>query len=89
MTKSNLILVLGDQLDRHRGALATAIPGRDVVVMAEVQTEATYAPHNRHKIAFIFSAMRHFVAAKVPAPCGSLKALDWKLRSSVAKPVPV
>jgi deoxyribodipyrimidine photolyase-related protein len=28
--------------------------------MAEVAVEAAYVPHNRHKIALIFSAMRHF-----------------------------
>ena len=28
--------------------------------MAEVRDEAAYVPHNRHKIALIFSAMRHF-----------------------------
>jgi deoxyribodipyrimidine photolyase-related protein len=55
-----LILVLGDQLDPDHGALATARPGVDVVLMAEVREEATYVRHNRHKIAFIFAAMRHF-----------------------------
>ena len=31
-----------------------------VVLMAEVHEEATYAAHHKKKIAFIFSAMRHF-----------------------------
>ena len=30
------------------------------MVLAEVAEEAGYVPHNRHKIALIFSAMRHF-----------------------------
>ena len=30
--------------------------------MAEVRTEATYVKHHKKKIAFIFSAMRHFAA---------------------------
>lgn len=53
------MLVLGDQLDTTRGALATARPGVDSIVMAEVVEEATYVRHNQHKIAFIFAAMRH------------------------------
>lgn len=55
-----LLLVLGDQLTVARGALAESDPETDVIVMAEVADEATYVPHNRHKIAFIFAAMRHF-----------------------------
>jgi deoxyribodipyrimidine photolyase-related protein len=60
MPDRNLILVLGDQLTAGRGALREAVPGRDHVLMAEVAEEASYVPHNRHKIAFLFSAMRHF-----------------------------
>ena len=55
-----LILVLGDQMTPGRGALRDARPGVDTIVMAEVHAEATYVPHNRHKIALIFAAMRHF-----------------------------
>ena len=60
MNKSNLILILGDQLSLNNPALRSADASRDVVVMAEVAEEANYVPHNRHKIALIFSAMRHF-----------------------------
>lgn len=60
MPDRNLILVLGDQLTPGRAALAGARPGVDAVLMAEVAQEAGYVPHNRHKIALIFSAMRHF-----------------------------
>lgn len=60
MQRPALILVLGDQLTHDRGALAQARPGVDHVILAEVQTEATYVRHNRHKIALIFAAMRHF-----------------------------
>jgi deoxyribodipyrimidine photolyase-related protein len=52
--------VLGDQLTPDRGALKGAVPGRDIIVMAEVASEARYVQHNRHKIVLIFSAMRHF-----------------------------
>ena len=60
MLSPALILVLGDQLDVAHGALKEARPGVDTVLMAEVAEEASYVRHNRHKIAFIFSAMRHF-----------------------------
>jgi deoxyribodipyrimidine photolyase-related protein len=60
MNESDLILVLGDQLTLDKGALKGARPGQDTVVMAEVAEEACYVRHNRHKIALIFAAMRHF-----------------------------
>jgi deoxyribodipyrimidine photolyase-related protein len=60
MTDSKLILVLGDQLSTHNPALQAARAGTDVILMAEVREEASYVRHNRHKIALIFSAMRHF-----------------------------
>ena len=60
MSNTKLILILGDQLSLHNPALEMARCGTDVIVMAEVREEATYVPHNRHKIALVFSAMRHF-----------------------------
>lgn len=60
MEKPALILVLGDQLTLGRGALRNARPCTDTIIMAEVREEACYVSHNRHKIALIFSAMRHF-----------------------------
>ncbi|EKE43900.1 hypothetical protein OCGS_1881 [Oceaniovalibus guishaninsula JLT2003] len=56
---TRLVLVLGDQLTHGAGALARLRPG-DVVVMAEAMSEASYVPHHPKKIAFLFSAMRHF-----------------------------
>jgi len=58
-----LRFVLGDQLSRGVSSLRDLNPARDVVLMVEVQEEATYVPHHPKKIAFIFSAMRHFAAA--------------------------
>ncbi len=58
-----LILVLGDQLDAGVHALRRGVKMRDVVVMAEVATEASYVPHHPKKIAFLFTAMRKFSAA--------------------------
>lgn len=32
----------------------------DIIMMCEVMEEASYVPHHPKKIAFLFSAMRHF-----------------------------
>ena len=55
-----LVLVLGDQLSPDIAALKAADKAQDIVVMAEVSNEASYVPHHPKKIAFLFSAMRHF-----------------------------
>jgi deoxyribodipyrimidine photolyase-related protein len=60
MPNSKLILVLGDQLSWSNPAIAAADPQADGIILAEVREEASYVPHNRHKIALIFSGMRHF-----------------------------
>ncbi len=52
--------MLGDQLSDSLSALADLDPARDVVLMAEVQAEATYVRHHKQKIALIFAAMRSF-----------------------------
>ena len=57
---TRLILVLGDQLTDTVAALRRADKDSDVVVMAEVMEEASYVRHHPKKIAFFFSAMRHF-----------------------------
>ncbi|KPQ29224.1 MAG: deoxyribodipyrimidine photolyase-related protein [Marinobacter excellens HL-55] len=57
---ANLILILGDQLSPQLSALAKADKHQDQVVMAEVYDEASYTNHHKKKLAFIFSAMRHF-----------------------------
>lgn len=57
---SALRLVLGDQLTRSISILRDIDIARDVVLMAEVMEEASHVPHHRQKIAFLFSAMRHF-----------------------------
>lgn len=55
-----LILILGDQLTPAISSLAAADRSSDVILMAEVVEEATYVRHHKKKIAFLFSAMRHF-----------------------------
>jgi deoxyribodipyrimidine photolyase-related protein len=55
-----LIPVLGDQLSASLSALAAADRSSAVVLMMEVSAEATSVRHHQKKIAFLFSAMRHF-----------------------------
>lgn len=58
---SALRLILGDQLSTTLASLRDYQDG-DLILMAEVVDEATYVKHHKKKIAFIFSAMRHFAA---------------------------
>jgi deoxyribodipyrimidine photolyase-related protein len=58
-----LRFVLGDQLTTTLSSLRGLDPARDVILMAEVGAEATYVRHHKQKIAFLFSAMRHFAEA--------------------------
>jgi deoxyribodipyrimidine photolyase-related protein len=57
---SKLCLILGDQLSHGISSLKDLNKKTDTILMCEVMEEATYAPHHQQKIAFIFSAMRHF-----------------------------
>jgi len=56
----NLRVILGDQLSHSISSLDDIDKDNDVILMCEVQEEATYVKHHKKKIAFIFSAMRHF-----------------------------
>ena len=58
-----LRVILFDQLSSRLEVLATADREHDVVLMAEVLAEVTNVNHHIKKIAFLFSAMRHFAAA--------------------------
>ncbi|MEP4034212.1 cryptochrome/photolyase family protein [Roseibium polysiphoniae] len=60
MPVRNLILILGDQLTPAISSLRGAGKDHDRILMAEVAEEATYVRHHKKKIAFVFSAMRHF-----------------------------
>ncbi|MFY0309797.1 cryptochrome/photolyase family protein [Leisingera sp. D0M16] len=70
--KRNLILILGDQLSRNIASLRQADRSRDIILMAEVAEEANYVQHHKKKIAFLFSAMRHFAQ--------ELEADGWQVR---------
>ncbi|MEM7327526.1 MAG: cryptochrome/photolyase family protein [Pseudomonadota bacterium] len=51
---------MGDQLSDTLSSLQRGDREADRVLMVEVQEEATYVHHHKKKIAFLFSAMRHF-----------------------------
>jgi deoxyribodipyrimidine photolyase-related protein len=63
MSIAALRLVLGDQLSFDLSALEGLDLARDRVLLAEVADEVSHVPHHPQKIAFIFSAMRHFAEA--------------------------
>lgn len=62
-----LRIILGDQLSESIPTLKSLNKNNDTILLCEVMEEATYVPHHPKKIAFLFSAMRHFaksIAAK-------------------------
>lgn len=61
--QSVLRLILADQLSTRLEIVVGANKEHDVFLFAEVMTEATYVRHHVKKIAFLFSAMRHFAEA--------------------------
>ena len=56
----SLIIVLGDQLDRHSSAFDDFDAAEDVVWMAEVAEESTHVWSAKQRIAVFLAAMRHF-----------------------------
>lgn len=71
MSQATIVPVLADQLSPGLAALRAADPATSVVLMSEVAEEAGYVPHHRKKLAFLFSAMRHFA--------GELRGLGWRV----------
>jgi deoxyribodipyrimidine photolyase-related protein len=61
----NLIIVLGDQLDRDSSVFDGFDASCDRVVMAEVAEEATHVWSHKARIALFLSAMRHFAQALI------------------------
>ncbi len=56
----NLIIVLGDQLDRESSAFDGFDTARDLVWMAEVEEESRHVPSHMARTVMFLSAMRHF-----------------------------
>ena len=96
----NLILVLGDQLDRGSAAFDGFDRRRDRVWMAEVAEESTHVWTHKARIAVFLAAMRHFraaltqeridvdyaeLAAAAPAPAREPKTLATALHMSLAR----
>ena len=57
---STLRLILGDQLSYDISSMSGIDSSKDIILMCEIWSEATYVKHHKKKIAFLFSAMRHF-----------------------------
>jgi deoxyribodipyrimidine photolyase-related protein len=56
----HLVIVLGDQLDRHASAWDGFDTTQDAAWMAEVVEESTHVPSSRVRTAMFLAAMRHF-----------------------------
>lgn len=56
----HLVFVLGDQLDEQSAIFDEFDPKQDRLWMAEVEEEATHVWCHKLRIAYFFSAMRHF-----------------------------
>lgn len=59
---TTLRFIMADQLSHSISALEGLDSARDTIMLCEVMEEASYVPHHPKKIAFLFSAMRHFAA---------------------------
>ena len=57
---SKLRLIFGDQLSQEISSMNGINSSEDTILMCEIWNEATYVKHHKKKIAFLFSAMRHF-----------------------------
>ncbi len=68
---TDLVFILGDQLSPSISSLNATSRDDARILMAEVMDEASYVPHHKKKIAFLFSAMRHFAE--------SLRADGWRV----------
>jgi deoxyribodipyrimidine photolyase-related protein len=58
--RPDLVLILGDQLSHTLSSLNATSKHAATLLIVEVADEATYVRHHQKKIAFLFSAMRHF-----------------------------
>ncbi|MCW5588948.1 MAG: cryptochrome/photolyase family protein [Legionellales bacterium] len=60
MNIDTLRIILGDQLSLTMSSLDDLNKANDIILMCEVDEETQYVKHHKKKIAFLFSAMRHF-----------------------------
>lgn len=66
-----LIPVLGDQLSHNLSSLSDQDIDSSVVLMVEIDDEASYVAHHKAKLAYIFSVMRHHAE--------DLRAAGWNV----------
>lgn len=62
MPARNLVLVLGDQLDRDSAAFDGFDPAKDILWMTEVEEESRHVPSHKARTVLFLAAMRHFAA---------------------------
>jgi deoxyribodipyrimidine photolyase-related protein len=58
---SSTVWVLGDQLHPHLGALGSAVPGRDTVLVVESTAKLASRPWHRQRAHLVLAAVRRFV----------------------------
>lgn len=63
MSEKTLIPILGDQLSTNISSIDQQSRENCILLMMEVDEEATYVRHHKAKIAYILSAMRHHAKA--------------------------
>jgi deoxyribodipyrimidine photolyase-related protein len=63
----DLLIVLGDQLNRDSRLFDGYEPNQDLIWMCEAATEATHVPSHKARTVLFLSAMRHFRDALVDA----------------------
>ncbi|MEM6851949.1 MAG: cryptochrome/photolyase family protein [Pseudomonadota bacterium] len=59
-TTHKIVLIFPDHLSPDLSSLAAADPAADLVLFLELRAEAINVSHHKKKLAFLFSAMRHF-----------------------------
>jgi deoxyribodipyrimidine photolyase-related protein len=57
---STIRLILADQLSEFISSLKNYNLDTDIILICELWNEMTYIKYHKKKIAFLFSAMRHF-----------------------------
>ena len=90
----NLVVVLGDQLNREASAFDDFDAAQDATWMAEVADESTHVWSAKQRTALFLSAMRHFAADLVRDgvplhyrrldDAGNLHTLREELSASIA-----
>ncbi|TVQ25297.1 MAG: cryptochrome/photolyase family protein [Spirochaetaceae bacterium] len=59
---ARVLVVFGDQLDRHASVLTELDPATDTIVMVEASDEATREHSHVQRVVYFLSAMRHYAS---------------------------